>query len=113
MAGMDATPNRRWFRFRLSTVLILTAIVAWTMATPRELWIAADHTDELRRIPSWLVVSKAYVEQPPGSAIVCREYAVVLNPNLFWPLGAIAAFLAWKAAWAVVERRRRASAAPE
>jgi hypothetical protein len=33
MAGMHATSKRRWFRFRLSTVLILTALTAWAMAT--------------------------------------------------------------------------------
>ena len=30
---MDEKPKRRWFRFRISTVLILTAILAWGMAT--------------------------------------------------------------------------------
>jgi len=30
--GMEEKPKRRWFRFRLSTVLILTAIAAWGMA---------------------------------------------------------------------------------
>jgi hypothetical protein len=29
---MDEKPKRRWFRFRLSTVLVLTAIVALGMA---------------------------------------------------------------------------------
>ncbi|MBX9790305.1 MAG: hypothetical protein K2Y37_15410 [Pirellulales bacterium] len=31
--GMDEKPKRRWFLFRLSTVLILTAIAAWIMVT--------------------------------------------------------------------------------
>ncbi|MBX9788783.1 MAG: hypothetical protein K2Y37_07690 [Pirellulales bacterium] len=31
---MSQTPAKRWYRFRLSTVLILTSIAAWGMATP-------------------------------------------------------------------------------
>lgn len=34
LTHMDETPAKRWFRFRLSTVLIVTAITAWGMATP-------------------------------------------------------------------------------
>ncbi len=83
-------PKRRWFRFRLSTVLILTAIVAWGMA--RWPLLEEDYYLMLRAIPY------------PGPS---RPFP------LKGPLLALAAFLAWKAAWAVVERRRRLPAAPE
>jgi hypothetical protein len=31
---MNEQPKRHWFRFRLSTVLILTALTAWGMSMP-------------------------------------------------------------------------------
>jgi hypothetical protein len=82
MARMQEKPRRRWFQFKLSTVLILTAIAAWGMAIPPLVVTGYSgtltHLDEVRSV----------------------------NPTLGWPALALAAFLAWKAAWAVVERRR-------
>jgi hypothetical protein len=52
---MDETPKRRWFRFRISTVLILTAIAAWGMAIRPGVNIQYDHY----KGPAW-----AYVEYP-------------------------------------------------
>ena len=92
---MDERPKRRWFRFRLSTVLILTAIAAWGMAL-RPLFVSVK--------PGY---KGHFVAVPAGPYFT----AVVPNPNLKWPALALAAFLAWKAAWAVAERRRRRSAA--
>ena len=93
MAVMDAKPKRRWFRFRLSTVLILTAILAWAMSC----W-------------PWLIpVYTFYIRPKIGHG----ETTWVVNRPLLWPALALAAFLAWKAAWAVVEHRRHQSASPE
>lgn len=81
---------RRWLRFRLSTILILTAILAWAMAIH----------------PLFQSVKPGYkgrfIAMPAGSHFI----AVVPHPNLKWPALALAVFLTWKAAWAVVERRR-------
>ena len=40
---MDEKPRRRWFRFRLSTVLILTAMLAMTMAMRPQAWYGYEH----------------------------------------------------------------------
>ena len=83
---MDEKPRRRLFRFRLSTVLILTAIVAWGMATglpyERHGLMGTHHM------------------QPFTS------YWWEFNPLGLLPCFALAAFLGWKATWEVVDRRR-------
>ena len=88
---MRFAPLFRWFRFRLSTVLILTAIVAWAMAC----W-------------PWRIAIYTYY-----TPIRSEETSWFVNRDLRWPALALAAFLAWKAAWAVVEHRRHQSASPE
>ncbi|MBX9790320.1 MAG: hypothetical protein K2Y37_15490 [Pirellulales bacterium] len=87
---MDEKPKRRWFRFRLSTLLILTAIAAWAMATPRF-------------VPGPAKLSELW-PIPTGRPVEQR-----LNHQLAWPAFALAAFLAWKGASTVVERRRGSS----
>jgi hypothetical protein len=120
---MTEPPKRRWFRFRLSTVLILTAIVAWGMATrPRaggRYWIETGassshgtfgHLPEGGRDePGWWTFLLS------STTSTHRELILYIGPDpqLAWPVLALAAFLAGKAAWAVVERRRRQSATPE
>jgi hypothetical protein len=89
---MNAQPKRRWFRFRLSTVLILTAIAAWGMACP----LFETVTIFQRR---QMIVSGTPIRR-------------LSEPGIL-PIAALAAFLAWKAAWAVFERRRRQPAASE
>lgn len=107
--------TRHWFRFRLSTVLIVTAIMAWAMATPRTLTIDAGRSDQLERLSVCVVLGQLFVEEPPGSPIPCRSFLVVLNPVVIWPTLTLATFLAWKAAWAIVPQmvRRREPVAPE
>ena len=114
---MDEKPRRRWFRFRISTVLILTAIAAGMMAcrpfvvsvnydllpgygsTP-----GADSDVRIVESQSLLGLSMWHQESPN----LMEE--IGLNHRLQFPVLALAAFLAWKAAWAVIERRRRLSA---
>jgi len=102
---MNETPKKRWLRFRLSTVLILTAIVAWGMA-----------------VGPWTTLYSRVMWGPdmqshPGTIIVDGEVRVVkgyeFNPAFGLAALALLAFLAWKVASPVVERRRRRSAAPE
>lgn len=81
---------KRWFRFRLSTVLILTAIAAWAMACP----LFETVTVFQRR---QMIVSGTPIRRLSELGIL--------------PIVALAAFLAWKATWAIIERRRRGSAA--
>ena len=89
--GMDEKPKRRWFRFRLSTVLILTAIVAWAMAC----W-------------PWRIAIYTYY-----TPIRSEETSWFVNRDLRWPALALAAFLAWKAVLAIVARRHARAARDE
>ncbi|MBX9788876.1 MAG: hypothetical protein K2Y37_08155 [Pirellulales bacterium] len=116
---MNEKPKLRSFRFRLSTVLILTAIAAWGKSLPPFL--------EERPVTYYRQV----LEVPPGAPIAYgpevkvrngepppfrhgyqtphdsrRAWEKTLAPQLRYPLLALAAFLSWKAAWAVVEPRR-------
>jgi len=121
---MVEKPDRRWFRFRLLTVLILTAIAAWGMALrPYVDWgygITTDtHYDS--RIPVRLSAGLDRPGEidpfdPEGddadnvylSFIVVwpkfsRIWWVSLGPKaILFPASALAAFLVWKA----IERRR-------
>ncbi|MGD9645047.1 MAG: hypothetical protein AB7U73_05000 [Pirellulales bacterium] len=82
---MDEKPKRRWFRFKLSSVLILTAILAWAMATR----------------PYWF-----WIQMPPDpNGPVGKHDAIRFNSDFAWPALALLAFLVWKAAWAVAARR--------
>ncbi|MGE0536599.1 MAG: hypothetical protein AB7O68_16635 [Pirellulales bacterium] len=65
---MNGLTPMRWFRFRLSTVLILTAIAAWWMAS----------------LPFWDPASYKASLRP--------------NPLLTLPALALAMFVLWKAA---------------
>ena len=92
---MDETPAKRRFRFRLSTVLIVTAITAWAMATPLSRnkvypnphlawpaltlaafvgWKAAWATpDESRSVRPWLMVGGLGVTLSVATMYVARQ----------------------------------------
>jgi hypothetical protein len=130
---MDEKPKRRWFRFRLSTVLILTAIVAWGMATHPSIRCGAvqavtwdgDEVNGVRVAILFDYMNRMIDEDAePSDDILAyaefdihdeaRFYWLALMPRkAIWPALALAAFLAWKAAWGVVESRRRKPGAPE
>jgi hypothetical protein len=76
---MDDKPQRRWFRFRLSTVLILTAIVAWGMACR-----------------PYLVEREFGYVLTVGNTIY-TDGGHELNTALKWPALVLIAFVAWKA----------------
>jgi len=122
---------RRWFRFRLSTVLILTAIAAWGMSTRPSIRCGSMHevttwdglgVNGLRIGILFDYMDRMIDEDAEQSDDILayaefdirdemRLYWLALLPRkAIWPGLALAAFLAWKAAWAVVQRRRRKSA---
>jgi hypothetical protein len=122
---MDEKPKRRWFRFRLSTVLILTAILAWGMASrPNVNWghggggpdpmfvkYAAHFSVTLNELP-WAMdphyqvdnFSLGFTVNRPGS--YDWWWMTIAPKALLYPVVTLLLFLAWKAAWAVIERRR-------
>ncbi len=109
---MDDKPKRRWFRFRLSTVLILTAIAAWAMALRvhhiefKRGWFPPPHAPS-----SFHIIVHLFAANGTSYTV---NWHLGLQRALLGPLAALVAFLAWKAAWALVERRRRQKiSAPE
>ncbi|MBX9789622.1 MAG: hypothetical protein K2Y37_11965 [Pirellulales bacterium] len=114
---MNEQPTRRqatarWFRFRLSTVLILTAIAAWAMATRPFVMLVEPNAP--KSVYRWITIpwGTIFVEVQRSPGVVdCMRFEKVLNPQLVLVAVIFAAFLAWKAAWAVVERRRRSARA--
>ncbi|MGE4102045.1 MAG: hypothetical protein AB7E74_08765 [Pirellulales bacterium] len=138
---MADPPKRPWFCFRISTVLILTAIVAWAMAqSPRRtsgfvfLSRSTDpaakwEVEEVFKFPRskeefapwhrWIrakkrLVSEAMRSRGPNGKHYWIEHRIATNRLFLAPYFALAAFLAWKAAWAVglrLVRRRMARAA--
>jgi hypothetical protein len=111
---MDEKPKRRWFRFRLSTVLILTAITAWGMARrPDQLFHFSRATHGYVGLPATAAAPPHIGDLfPDRGRTYYRIDKTALIRRLAYPAIALAAFLAWKAAWAMVEastpRRRRA-----
>lgn len=96
---MDVKPTRRWFRFRLSTVLILTAIVAWGMAAG-----------------PWMYTEEIHAHGSPSGMIQDSDYIMLIdkfNPDAMFPVAALAFFLTLKIAGAMVDYRRHKSAAKE
>jgi hypothetical protein len=112
----DLTPPS--MPLRLSTVLILTAILAWGMA--------CDPILVTRQTIRWrdakdgqfdrLLFSRQIREDPSRPGVhtdIVDETWISINKSLAWPALALVAFLAWKAVWAVAERRRRQPTASE
>lgn len=110
---MPLLPSRRWFQFRLSTWFVLVAILAWAMGlrprgyvqvydNPKVLlhrgwWPGPEHPDYFQ-----LVLQSAQAHSFRGIAIGFGP-----NPAIVYPFLALAAFVGWKGAWAIVERRRQ------
>ena len=94
---MADPPKRRWLRFKLSTVLILTAIVAWGMAC-RPYIEQRHYNGDDPDIP-WLMryaISRTPNLPPPQVYFVTSKFP---NPDLLWPALTLAAFVGWKTVW--------------
>ena len=96
-----AEGKRRWFQFRLSTWLVLIAILAWAM-TARPYLVYGLVDAATYSFPSWIA-------PPPADhadyGYDWPDYAPVgWNPALLYPALALAAFIGWKAAWAIGRR---------
>jgi hypothetical protein len=123
----EPTPRRRWFQFSLSTALILTAIMAWAMATKpyavAKTELLFTPRGELPRVVStfagqygdpgsdeWLQAGTKIPQQSTGGYEIASRN--LPNPRLMWPGLALVGLVVWKAGWAIVARRRqRCSAA--
>ncbi|MGE0536595.1 MAG: hypothetical protein AB7O68_16615 [Pirellulales bacterium] len=107
---MRFLPPRRWFQFRLSTWFVLLAILGWGMT-------CRPYCTDLLSVVAEHELLLGYNDDDPyhTAELATLDAETGINPALRWPALALAVFLAWKAAWAVVPRviRRRQSAAPE
>jgi hypothetical protein len=109
----------RWLRFRLSTVLILTAIAAWAMALRPSFYVSLVHNVGAGP-PNWQFALGTHspnsdglwvawfggAKGTPSPGRVAALVQIGPQPALQWPVLALAAFIAWKAGWAIVARRR-------
>jgi hypothetical protein len=123
----STTLRRRWFRFKLSTVLILTAIAAWAMscrpffAIALVAWVSIPADVEIvegdtyrffGEYPSvaaerWIDDCKRKAGADAAYLIIEPETRFSMNPRLRWAAIALFAFLTWKAGWAIAAQRRR------
>jgi len=121
---MDEQPRitRRWYQFKLSTILLLVGILAWAMALRP--WMTYDFQSysPVADNPgagidfSWYAEGGAYryegfyvwawtIHRSPRSL---DGLHLIAGPNeVAWPALALIAFLTWKLGWAVVARRKR------
>lgn len=120
MAGMDEKAHRRRLRFRLSTVLTLTAIVAWGMSY----WPFYDRMDVVSAMLNDTIqdghtgIVGPYDPLRPGAHEPFSGYWGLDRYGWFWklklsveklvvPLFVLVVFLTWKAAWAIGPRTGR------
>lgn len=118
---MDEQPRitRRWYQFRLSTILVLVGILAWAMA--RRPWInwggngiepdmavpglACQFYVHRTGVTAWLCI---YNEVPGARHLDAYGWWLNIGPTeLIWPILALVAFLTWKLGWAIAARRKR------
>ena len=81
---------RRWFQFRITTWFVLVAILVWAMMQGE--WY-------------YDTIEEGYLISGPNRGIqvsLVRKY----NSALIYPALALAAFVGWKAAWAIGRRVR-------
>lgn len=93
---MDEKPKRR-FQFKLSTVLILTAIAACAMACWPwwyEVELPPPELSEESKAAGWRI------------SIYAVQTTTEVNPRLAWPCFAFGIFCLWKGARDVVEKWR-------
>ncbi len=116
---MPSLPPHRWFQFRLTTVFVLVAILAWSMLIqpwvvpnpnyPQQLWPTGA------RIPPGYKVSalpgepaRVYINARTGTPqVLLIPSDRQMNPALRHPISVLTLFLAWKAARPAARSARR------
>ena len=118
----NAAKPRRWFQFRLTTWLVLVAILAWTMFLGPYCLIVFRHGphghddfmlqfgEPEQRAGGWALSGRS----ARGHSSTDRELTVAFGPNpeLEYPALALAAFSIGKAAWLIAKRTRAKSLVP-
>jgi hypothetical protein len=101
-------PRHRWFQFKLSTWFVLAGILAWALAQI-PLW---SEIDELIVLIETSVEPYGFggIKMPRVLGITETVWywkLTTILTKLRWQLLALLAFVAWKAAWLIVARRRQ------
>jgi hypothetical protein len=114
---MDEKLKRLWFQFRLSTWFVLLAILGWTMyfGLPfgAQYWNDANGITThggFGRLPLNQRGEPGYWTIPVFTSATSRYKLIFYIYHIGLPALVLAALLAWKATWAMVERRRRKAA---
>jgi len=129
-AADKAPRRRRWYQFRLSTILVLVGILAWAMAW----WPAIDYgryfhkpTEGATRFGASISVNNkdgrfGVTGTKEVDNIGVDIYRVGQSGSIYWrkvwfltvspkasvcPVLALAAFLTWKLGWVIAARRKR------
>jgi len=109
----EPTTRRRWYQFRLSTVLVLVGIAAWVMALRP--WYYVVYMGEFSsgyvagtEPPAGAVYWSIAIMLSSGSLLAAHSLQVSFGPDpqLLGPLFALGAFLTWKWTWPCVVRGR-------
>ncbi len=133
MIGLPTAENRRWFQFRLSTWLVLIAIIAWAMAQRP----SADYG--YHGGPNSATTHGASIsfllDQPTRAVLKGQGWSpdaddftltvtVLTNTTMHWlwvtvgpkrlllPALALVVFVAWKVSWQFIHRPTRVAARP-
>ena len=109
---MNPLPPRRWFQFRLSTWFVLVAVAAWALALGPFVGTTrcdfGEHSNRDYFFVSWGVVNAESTARGHISDLILGP-----APEILYPLLALAAFVGWKAAWAIGRlARRKAEGSP-
>ncbi|MGE0536591.1 MAG: hypothetical protein AB7O68_16595 [Pirellulales bacterium] len=102
-----ALMQRAQFQFRINTMFVLVAIVAWGMSC----WPFFLREPQLW--PPGPIQHGEYVYASGGTNLRSQIMVHRFNPMALGPVAALVAFVAWKAAWKLIERRGIRSATTE
>jgi hypothetical protein len=100
-------PKRRWFRFSISTLLILTAILAWAMAARPDIRTRTYTANLLMpREYRWTIAVNIGSVIGPKDNTLFHYVEFYIPQTTLWPFLALGAFVAWKGSRRIIGRRK-------
>lgn len=116
---MTPTPPRRWYQFKLSTILVLVGIAAWAMAcgpwVSKSLESWGTFGNSVGGKVEWGSTDLRFVTPNEDDSLRLHLFAqrdglgyhleLSIGPQeIIWPILALAVFITWKLGWAIVAR---------
>lgn len=103
-------PRRRWYQFGLSTLLVLVAILCWSIAVgPKISFERQGGRSPYRSLSSpeaWVIYFGVVRTHYSTTLTEQSKVVVVLPTAIIWPAFALLGFIAWKIGWTITERRK-------